>query len=316
MGATGIEPFAAWAADLSPLRERIEAMHVQTPRRHHFVPKFLLRPWLIGGPAKDFKLWGYYWDSTQNKVRCKQQGLNSFCFQLDLLTLRSYGVELDAIETEFFGEIDTNGAKARDALMKNDPDALTSDQRCDFARLLLSLEGRRPTNIERLRTEGRAYLAKELDKDSEIRRAMNEEGISDNASEYVENKLGQRLDDVAVTNIQKLVDNPTVGGRLINADWSIKRVEDSDGSLVLSDRPLIREHGYDRPGAAWVLPLTPRSAFIACNHRSNTERLLNLSGQRFVKAVNTSSAAQAERYVFCADASHESWLGKYLRASS
>ena len=115
--------------------------------------------------------------------------MDSFCYQIDLLSLKkAHGFGRDAIERVFFGDIDTRGANARNALMKNGPGGLTVDQRCDFARLLLSLEARRPVNVDQLRTDGRAYLAKELDADPEIRRAMTEEGIGDDPSEYAENQ--------------------------------------------------------------------------------------------------------------------------------
>jgi hypothetical protein len=242
----------------------------------------------------------------------KQRGLNSFCCQIDLLSLQAHHLGREAIEQFFFGEIDTKGAVARDILVETGPSGLSGDQRCDFARLLLSLDMRRPAIVGDLRTKGQEHLARDLDTDREILAAMGEAGISEAPSSYVENQLGCCLQDQALTAIQGLVDNPTVGRRLINAHWHIRRFRTDDGTLVLADRPLIRIHGYDQPGATWVLPLTPKVAFLACNADENLRRLVRLSGQRFVKEVNRSSANQAERFVFCVDQSHEIWLGKHL----
>ena len=285
---------------------------MQESRKHHIVPKLLLRPWLIRSARGQDVLMGFWWNKRDGNLACKLRGLDSFCWQLDLLSLKAHHRGRDAIEKLFFGEIDTKGAAARDMLLGHEPEKLSGEQRCDFARLLLSLEARRPIIVERLRTEGSTHLRNELDADTEIRTAFVEHGISDTPASYVENQLGSSLEDHALSVIQKLVDNPKVGGRLINAQWQVKLLGPDDGSLILSDRPLIRVHGYDRPGATWVLPLTPRAAFIACNDPSNMRKLTDLSGQRFVKAVNTSSAAQAERFVFCTDRSHEHWLKKHL----
>lgn len=290
-------------------------MGTQESRKHHFVPRFLLEPWVIELPPKQCDLRAYWWDQEKKALICKKRGVKSVCFQLDLLTLRAHGLGRDAIERIFFGEIDKKGAIARDILIEHGQRGLSGDQRCDFARLLLSLEARRPISVGQLRAAGQA-MAVELDADPEIRRAMAEHGIGSNPSEYVVNELGWCLEDRALTIIQKLVDNPEVGGRLINAQWKVRRIDHADGTLVLSDRPLIRIDGYDRPGARWVLPLTPDAAFIACNHPSNLAKLMGLSGQRFVKAVNVSSAAQAERFVFCVDQSHERWLKKHLRQNT
>ena len=41
-------------------------------------------------------------------------------------------------------------------------------------------------------------------------------------------------------------------------------------------------------------------------------KFLSLSKRRLGKLANTSSVAQAERFVFVLDSSHAHWLGKYL----
>lgn len=282
-------------------------------KKHHFVPEFLLSPWLIEEPFKQLNLLGFWYCPRQRKLTCKRKGLGSFCFQLDLLTLSSHRLGRDAVERIFFGSIDTKGAAARDILLARGAAALTEDQRCDFARLLLSLEARRPAVVNKIRTAGADYLSSELDKDLEILSAFAQHGIQKTPTEYAEHVIGWSLEDKALLMIRGLVDDPNVGGRLINAKWDVKTIRPQDGSLVLSDRPLIRVHGYDSPGAAWVLPLTPTAAFIAANHEENLRRLQRATGQRFAKLANISSAARAERFVFSTQEGHRHWLEKYLK---
>jgi Protein of unknown function (DUF4238) len=275
-------------------------------RDHHFVPRFLLRPWCVGG-----LLHGYWWDRRRGELACKRKGPKGFCLQLDLLTLRAHDLGRDALERIFFGNIDTRGAEARDRLLVGGPRALNLDQRCDFARLLLSLDARRPAIVSNLRVKGPRYLAESLDDDPEILMVMEREGLVGAPSSYI-GQLGVCLEDRSLATIQRLVDNPTIGGRLINAHWQLVHLGPFDGSLVLSDRPLIRLHGYDHPGAAWLLPLTPQVAFVAVNHLANLERIMRFSPQRFAKQANALSANQAERFVFCVDMSHVRWLTKRL----
>jgi hypothetical protein len=220
----------------------------------------------------------------------------------------------DTLEKVFFGQIDTNGAKARDLLCDRGPRNLNADQRCDFARLLLSLDVRRPAIVSTLRVMGRRHIAEFLDGNPEILAAMQGEGLACAPSSYIE-RLGISLEDRALANIQRLVDNSEVGGKLINAHWHVVRVGPFDGSFVLSDRPLIRLRGYDHPGAAWVLPLTPKDAFVAVNHPANLERTKRVTAQRFIKQTNAASANQAERFVFCVDTSYEPWLANRLATS-
>lgn len=281
-------------------------------RKHHFVPKFLLRPWLVCAKHKQQNLHGYWWDHTKGKLRCKSKGLNAFCFQVDLLSLKAHSLGRDALERLFFGEVDAKGASVRDILVDCGPEGLTEDQRCDFARLLLSLDARRPCNVNKMRTDVADCIARGIDADPDIHSVVAKLGIDDIPSNFAQNRLGLSFEDCALTSIQKIVDNPKVGGRLINANWAVKRLAPRDGSLVLSDRPLIRICGYDSPGATWVLPLNPNAAFFAANHEANLRSLLRLTGQRFVKAINVYSARQAEKFVFSTEERHGCWISKYL----
>jgi hypothetical protein len=276
-------------------------------REHHYVPQFLLRPWAVEGTMS-----GYWWNFRRGELSCRRKGPRAFCKELDLLTLRAHPLGRDAMETKFFGEIDTKGAMVRDILIEHGPGRLTGNQRCDFARLLLSLDARRPANVAKLRGEVAAGLVSGLDGDPEILAAVAAESETEPPSAIYERDSGVFIEDKALTIIQDLVDNPTVGGKLINGRWHVVRLGALDGSLVLADRPLIRLWGYDQPGATWVLPLTPKATFVAVNDKANLERIERTSPARFAKLTNISSANQAERYVFCVDSSHERWLGKYL----
>lgn len=277
------------------------------------MPKLLLRPWQIENPPNQYNLLGYYWDARLRALRCKKRGVDSFCLQLDLLTLRSNPRGRDAVERVFFGEIDTKGAIARNLLVQQGANSLSEEQRCDFARLLLSLEGRRPAFVEKVRREGTQQLADGLNNDAEIVAAMAKLGMNEAPAEYWTRTTGAHLEDHAVTIIQRLVDNPTVGRRLINAHWSVIHLGPSDGTFVLSDRPLIRVHGYDHQNSTWILPLTPKALFVAANAKSTLSQLRRMTPQRLAKRTNVDSAGQAARFVFAIEESHGRWIGKYLQ---
>ena len=173
---------------------------------------------------------------------------------VDLLTLEWHDGGRDLLENKFFGAIDLKGAVARDRLLTDGPDPLDEEGRCDFSRLLLSLEARRPSFVHTLRDEGSRHLAKSIDSDPGILREMESEELSGEPSKYVA-QHGISFKDRALANIQELVDNPKAGGTLINSHWRVIRLSPHDGTLVLADRPLLRLSGYDHPEAAWFLPL-------------------------------------------------------------
>ena len=278
-------------------------MTSQESHRHHFVPEFLLKPWAVDGLLN-----GFWWDHREGRLSCRRKGTKAFCYVIDLLSVKRHEDDRDVLERKFFGAIDTKGAVARDRLLVEGSASVDVDQRCDFARLLLSLEARRPVIVYRLREEGSRFLSDSLDSDPEILNAMEREGLSESPSQRFE-QHGGPLEDRALANIQYLVDHPNIGQTLINRHWRVVRTSRREDSVVLSDRPLVRVHGYDHPDAAWFLPLNPRTIFFAANRKSS---LHDLPPKRLVRKLNVASAEQAERFVFCVDGAHERWLGKYL----
>ena len=281
-------------------------MTQQESHKHHYVPRFLLRPWAVNGVLS-----GYWWNARRSQLGRNQKGTKAFCFEIGHLTLRAHKDGGDAIEREFFGDVDSKGAAARDLLLDKGPDSLDNDQRCDFARLLLSLEARRLPVVRRLR-KGHSLLANAIDNDPEIIDEIEAEGLSGSPSALLAG-LGISLEDRALGNIQGLVDHPRIGGKLINSHWRLVRLGSREGTLVLSDRPLVRLFGYEHPKASWFLPLGPTVMFYAASKPSDFERL---APRRLAKLLNVSSAGQAQKYVFCVENSHTDWLGKHLNSRS
>jgi hypothetical protein len=142
---------------------------------------------------------GLLWDDRRSELARKRKGTRGFCWQLDLLTLRAHSLGRDALEKVFFGDIDTKGAEARDRLLAGGPWNLNADQRCDFARLLLSLDARRLATVSKLRAMGPRHIAEFLDNDPEIIAAMKDKGVAGAPSSYIE-QLGIHLEDRALGN--------------------------------------------------------------------------------------------------------------------
>ena len=282
-------------------------MSASPARRHHYVPRFLLRPWAVDGQLR-----GYYWDRFKQSVRVSKLGVSAFCHELDLLSLQTSFVPSDALENEFFGRVDDLGAKAVAKLMDYGPASLSAEERCDFGRLLLSLDARRPVRVATIKREGALYFESELDNDREILEAFERERIDEKPSEYVSNVGRVSLADRALLLIQQLVDNPTVGKVLINAHWRVFQLGRGDGSFLLSDRPLIRTEGYDRPKTVWALPLSPRTLFVASSSASVIESFERQAPLQLRKRINESSLNQVDRYVFMIDESNIPLVSKRL----
>lgn len=279
----------------------------QVSSRHHYVPEFLIKPWANHGVVA-----GYWWDSIAGLLRCNQKGPKAFCYETDLFSLQSEHHSKDQLERLFFEKVDTLGADARDQLLKGGVDSLSHDQRCNFARLLLSLDSRRPQFVAKVRTEGRQQLVHALDNDDQIMTAMVREGIDGTPSSYFEEQTKSLLEDRAVTGLQQITDNPKIGSTLLRAHWILVELTGTTQALVLSDRPMIRTLAYDHPMTVWALPLSPTTIFCAANARNAIERIRRINHRRLAIACNQAGASQADRYIFSVSDTDRSWLEKYL----
>jgi hypothetical protein len=284
----------------------LKVVSMQISREHHFVPRFLLRRWAAGDV-----LTGLYW-ATDGKIRQRRLGVGAFCKELDLLTINAQGLPPDALEKEFFGPVDAGGAAVTERLLKDGPDALTADERSDFARFLLSLEARYPEHVAKLKTEGAYALRNQLDYDPEVLQALAEPGEVRKPSAILEEDMRLDFASRALLVVQMWVENPKVGGRLVNAAWRVYHLRDSDGTLILGDRPLFRWRGFDHPDCFWLLPLTPTAVFVAANHAKTIHALNRATGLRLRKAANQNTIPQAARYVFVVDDSHNVFIEKNL----
>lgn len=281
---------------------------IQVSRNHHFVPKFLLEPWLVGS-----WMHGYYWNGYEERLGLRRKGAKAFCSRLDLLSLQTEKLGRDALERLFFGEVDTRGAVARDILFELGVRALSDDQRRDFVRLLISLDMRRPAIIDHLRTSGPRTISEGLDNDPKIIAAMKDFGLAEKPSELAQKQMGMSFEDRALLILQKLVDNPEVGRRFLNSHWDVIHAGTFAESFVLSDRPLIRLYRFDDRRAVLALPLSPHAVFVAANELSVLNDIRRYSPGRLVKNINVLSARQVDQYLFCIDSSHDHWIGRYLR---
>jgi hypothetical protein len=286
--------------------------HSREPRRHHYVPEFILRPWVKEWQPDQALIRGYYWDERSRCIRYRDKGVGAFCYRIDLLTLKNRREGRAILESRFFQAIDDKGKVAVDALLARGPEGLTNDERCDFVRLLLSLEYRRPAMVNRLRNEGAAQLMAGLDNAPDLLAEMQKLGIDSLPSEYARDKLAWSFEERALLIVQDLVDSRAVGERVANAHWYLKRLRREHGSLLLSDRPLVRTHGLDHQASTWFLPLSPKVGFFATLHHANLRLIQKASATTIVRHANIDAAGDAEKYVFSVESHFPSSLARIL----
>jgi hypothetical protein len=279
-------------------------------RRHHYLPRFLLRPWT----SEEGKVLAYRWHPGASAVTSKPLSPKSVGFVDDLLSLSSHPQGTDALEKQFFQSIDNAGAKVRDKVLSEGRVRLTTDERSDFARFLLSLIVRRPSMVSSIRAKGDALYRRGMNSDPALVAAMKALGLAGPPSELWEQWHSMTLEDAALLATQKLVDNTKLCQELIAGQWFVHSLGDLDGDLVITDHALVRLFGLSDPRVVWLLPLSPKLAFVLTLSRARADHIGRMSAKRFCLTANELGIRQADEYVFTyrTTPSLDGWIRKRL----
>ncbi|MBJ7578398.1 DUF4238 domain-containing protein [Devosia sp. MC532] len=276
---------------------------------HHYVPRFLLREWLIDH-SKQRVLRGNYYDPYSRRLRERLRGENFFCNVPDLFTVRGLPSGDDAIERIFFKSLDDDAAIAHQLILQGAD--LTSEQRVHFVRLVLSIVARSPALVSYVK-QRRVASDLAMNDDPEIRKFLDEQGEYRPAKEVWEDWIGFSSEDQAMETVQSLTTNARVGTALLNAPWGVVRLPNDAERFVLGDRPLTIAKDYSPKNNLWVLPLSPHVAWYCAMSNGAFRQATSISPSRFVKLVNGWSASLSDKYVFSLQATKKDWLLRRLR---
>lgn len=274
---------------------------------HHYVPQFLLQPWAVGTP--DGRLEAFRVDLPD--IPSKRLKPRATGFEPDLYALTKpvvAGMEQQAIEKNLLRIVDNSGAIARRKLDLEGLQNLTSQQRIDWVRFLMSLRVRRPRIVERLRREGSEMLRKHLAADPHEYDSMRKDGDEPTLEEWAEARFPGIVENIGLSMFSKFVVNPKIGNKILNSRWSIFDITQSAREFLLADDPLIFVGDIDQPNLILALPITPTKLFMI------TKRVVNRLDQKiFIELINGQSVLNASVRLYARDAKPRRFILNRMR---
>jgi hypothetical protein len=253
--------------------------------RHHYVPKFLLRRWATNGI-----LVGYYFDPASGKViENTRATVASACQISDLNTY--FGVhasQRDMPETGFFTpRVDTPAAIALRIKLEKGVHALTSKQRMDWARLLVSFAVRTP---ETLRVMGPKETKKAFDLVEAIAKGSPEQEQKVTALIQANMQILER--NFPLNIAMELSTDPEKLVAVDRMTWWIRRW--TRPAILIGDRPLLTfpraPHPcgipLDHPSCLIALPIAPRAVFFASANPKSRNKARTMTPSKIAFAVN------------------------------
>ncbi|MGO9772633.1 MAG: DUF4238 domain-containing protein [Roseiarcus sp.] len=277
---------------------------------HHYVPIFFQKAWcdargkLMVYSRKNGRV-------VASPLAPLSTGYEPNLYSLDK-TLPKYK---HYIETQFMTpKIDTPAATVVKKIREGSFESLTSADRSDFARFLLSLRARHPDAVELAKNKGRDELLKHLARDPEEYTAVKGDAAATTLVEWTQQKLPQLVENFGLWNLPALIVNDTIAKRVWAMPWGIRDVRGATVDLLLSDRPCLIQGSAVEGECLIILPVSPSLLFFACNQSKIIVQMRTAEPTPLVKRVNKISVSSAAARVFGTGNQHLALVEKCLAA--
>jgi len=279
---------------------------MSVPRKHHYLPQFYLSRWLnesgllfeYGRPFRDLV------------VRERTPAGTGFQPGLYSIDGRDDPSSREEVELRFMQRLDDAAAESLSGLeaerAKPKDDALVAA----WSRFVLSLVYRNPARIQEMRNNIEA-----IDLDPKIQQAYEKVRAKGGPTSYLD-FVGsdERFNEEARGYlIRRIIGSEWVGGHLSNMLWSVVDVRADGHELLISDSPVVASNGVGKEDGFLIVPIGPRTFFLACNNRSVEHYFKEQASRRnFAASLNHSVVFNAEVLVLARTSSHSRFVDNRL----
>jgi hypothetical protein len=231
---------------------------VNQPRDHHYVPRFLLSRWC----KPNGKLTVYA--RAQGRIVVSDLHPRSTAFERDLCSFQKVPLaKQHVIETEFMSRrIDDPAAPIMQKLVDGNLASLTTDERSDFSRFVLSLRARHPDAVAWAKAEGERTLRAELARDPDEYLTAKAPASPPTFVEWVEQNAESVIPNFGVSLVPSVIADNAVGARIFGMPWSTYDARAANTDFVVGDRPCLLQGNAVSGDFIIALPISPTVIFV------------------------------------------------------
>ncbi len=268
--------------------------------RHHYIPQFLLKPWLAGNADGRVEIYRLDLDGVPSSRKTpKHTGFEENLYALTIPVVA--GMNQQAVEKHFLMHVDNLGALVRRKLDEHGLRSLTTDDRVNWARFLMSLRIRQPDIVQMIRTDAAANLRVNLAAQPEQYEELAQLNDPSTLEEWTEQHFPGLIENIGMSFFHKLVDNPAIGDKLLRMRWWLWDCASVPHDLLLADHPCVFTHGIDDPRLVIALPISPKKIFIATQSDETADLLRRQRPKDLVVKLNEYSIGQTRTRVYARD---------------
>jgi len=264
------------------------------PKKHHFVPEFLLAEWAVN----DGKLWRFN-RPYGSKIAKKLVSPAEIGYERFLYTTPGVPEEhAQQFEAKFLSPVDSRAATAHKTLLREEIIVWTEPVRSDWTRFLGSLLFRTPENLAAYKEAITTLLSRDT---PELRAAYlrdKPDGWPDTFHEATAMVAPNFAEVAAMEILRRLIDDGERGEKINGMIWTTGEM---NGALefLISDAPMQHTMPIIAKGGYIVMPISPKRVFVATSPGDNEtlEMFRSIEADSLVEQVNKALVSRASIFV-------------------
>jgi hypothetical protein len=189
---------------------------VLTLLKQHYVPQFLQKAWAgSNGKVTTFQLDLPHIPSSELAPEYTGYENDPWSLTKDEIL----GMKKDAVEKRVFGRIDSDASKVHQLLLNRGLTKLTTGERSEWTRFLMSLKLREPAQVELLKLEASETLRHSLRDNPEEFQALAKDSDNPTLEDWTEAKFPGLISNFGINLIAGLVDDEKAANLFFQMKW-------------------------------------------------------------------------------------------------
>ena len=259
--------------------------------KHHYIPQFALRYWAeTDGKIPYFVRQGGR--VIQNRLSPKHTAFENDLYAFVDVPNRNRNL----VEKEFFSKLESDVAPIYAKIACREQD-LTHKEKLRWALFLMASNARVPEKVALAKQIAQKHVRIALAANPEEYLAVRGEAVEETLAEWVANNISG-IDNLGLVQMMKFLVHEGRIREFLELEWIVHGLSHANVELLLSDRPLwTYKQPRDRDFIA-MMPLSPRSVFIAARDKNVIRKTIEASPNALARKINESVVGNAWARVY------------------
>ena len=199
-------------------------------------------------------------------------------------------------EREFFAKLESDVAPIYEKIERRDKD-LTQQERVLWAMFLMAAHTRVPEKVALVKQIADKQVRLALEANPEDYLEVRGDALEATLLEWVQNNVSG-IENLGLIELMKFIVHKDRIREFLELEWIVHGLAHTNVELLLGDRPMwVHKRPTDSAFIA-MMPLSPRSVFIAARDKSVIQRTIDSSPNELIRRINESVVGAAWERVY------------------